>query len=210
MSKLILGIDFDNTLVSYDEIFSKIALEWNLLPDDGTLHTKQSIRDYVRASGENGELQWQKMQVLAYGMRILEALPSKGVLSFLEKCAVSNIPIFVVSHKTEFATYEGTPINLRKAAIKWFEKHNLFSRRYDLSEKNVFFEPTRAKKVIKIQKLKCTHFIDDLVETFLEKQFPAHVEKLLYAHRDSITDSVNEILFFSEWGDIESYFFEIL
>ncbi len=210
MSNLIVGIDFDNTLVSYDDIFSKIAMERDLIPADGSIKTKQTIRDYVRANKEQGDVQWQKMQALVYGIRILEAAPSKGVVSFLQRCVAHHVPVFVVSHKTEFATYEEASVNLRKAALKWFEKNDLFSGRYGLSEKNVFFESTRTSKVLRIQDLSCTHFIDDLEETFLEKQFPTDVTKVLYAKQAPGAASLKNMLFFSEWSDIHTHFFESL
>ena len=42
-----LGIDFDNTLIIYDALFKKAALEKNLIPLNFP-ECKNSIRDYLR------------------------------------------------------------------------------------------------------------------------------------------------------------------
>ena len=42
-----IGIDFDNTIVSYDDLFHKIATEQKLIPENFP-HSKLLIRDYLR------------------------------------------------------------------------------------------------------------------------------------------------------------------
>ena len=43
----ILGIDFDNTIVRYDNLFYKIALEKGLI--DTSIGKSKEIRDYLRS-----------------------------------------------------------------------------------------------------------------------------------------------------------------
>ena len=50
----LLGLDFDNTLVSYDEIFHKIALEKGLINKEVSPN-KIEIRDYLRGQGKDEE-----------------------------------------------------------------------------------------------------------------------------------------------------------
>ena len=51
-----VGIDFDNTIVCYDEIFHRVALERELIPRD-TPKNKESVRDYLRQVGKEPILQ---------------------------------------------------------------------------------------------------------------------------------------------------------
>jgi len=74
--KIHLGIDFDNTLVSYDELFWKLARESNLIPESIAVK-KEAVRDYLRSIDKEGN--WTEMQGTVYGLRIEEAKPFTGV-----------------------------------------------------------------------------------------------------------------------------------
>ena len=52
----------------------------------------------------------------------------------------------------------------------------------------------------RIRQLKCTHFIDDLEETFLEAGFPDGVQKILYAPHPTQT-LVPAVTTVSSWGE---------
>ena len=56
----IIGIDFDNTIISYDNIMHKIALERDLINAD-VIKSKKHIRDSIRMLPE-GEIHWQRLQ----------------------------------------------------------------------------------------------------------------------------------------------------
>jgi hypothetical protein len=45
----------------------------------------------------------------------------------------------------------------------------------------VFLEDSKAGKFARIKALGCTHFVDDLPEFLSDPQFPAGVERLLFA-----------------------------
>ena len=164
---MVLGVDFDNTLVSYDELFASLARERGLATATG----KKAIRDQIREL-PNGEIEWQKLQGIAYGPRLAEARLIEGVPEFFAACRQREIPIHIISHKTEFAGYDDTRTNLRQAALAWLKAQDLPTAQ---------FGSTRAEKIAAIRKLGCTTFVDDLEETFLEPEFPAHVEKILFA-----------------------------
>lgn len=127
------------------------------------------------------------MQALVYGPRIGEAAPAPGSAEFLEECTRNGLKVNIVSHKTEFANYDETGTNLRCAAMSWLEQHRFFdSPSYGLSRDDVYFESTRKDKLDRIRQLGCTHFIDDLEETFLEESFPPRVLKLLYSSQSPV------------------------
>ena len=73
-------------------------------------------------------------------------------------------------------------IDLREAAMAWMRAHRFFDvDGFGLFPQHVYFESTRAEKITRIGRLGCTHFIDDLEETFLEPGFPQGIQKILYA-----------------------------
>ena len=54
-----LGLDFDNTIVSYDTLFHRVAREMGLISDDVTV-SKNAVRDFLRTAGREPE--WTAMQ----------------------------------------------------------------------------------------------------------------------------------------------------
>ena len=71
-----IGLDFDNTIVSYDNLFHKIAAEQKLIPRNFP-QSKLLIRDYLRK--KNKDELFTLIQAEVYGKRILEASPSPNV-----------------------------------------------------------------------------------------------------------------------------------
>jgi hypothetical protein len=176
----IIGVDFDNTLVGYDDLFHEVAVQQGLVPREID-RSKREIRDYVRRLPE-GEIHWQRLQAVVYGPKMLQAKPTDGSLPFLEFCKKRRRDVYIISHKTEYAKYDPTHTNLRDAAMAWMAEHRFFQPDgLGLSPDDVYFEATRLGKLERIKSLGCTHFIDDLEETFLEPSFPSYVERILYA-----------------------------
>jgi phosphoserine phosphatase len=175
-----IGIDFDNTIVGYDELMYRIALDRGLIDGNGD-RTKRAVRDRVRQLAD-GEIEWQKLQALAYGPLIGEARLLDGADEFIRRCRDAGMAVVIVSHKTEYASFDETRTNLRTAAIAWMAAHRFFDRDgLGLGRDAVFFESTRADKIGRIRAVGCSHFIDDLEEVFLEASFPREVQKILYA-----------------------------
>jgi hypothetical protein len=175
----VVGIDFDNTLVSYDALIHQIAVERGLI-HAGSESGKRSVRDQIRLLPD-GEIEWQKVQGLIYGPRMADAQLMSGAADFIRKCRAHAWPLYVVSHKTEFSGYDDTRTNLREAALAWMASQRFFDRDgLGFSKDQVFFEGTREAKIVRIKSLGCTHFIDDLEEVFLEPTFPEGVQKFLF------------------------------
>jgi hypothetical protein len=175
----ICGVDFDNTIVSYDELLSRIVQEQALLCH-GHLEGKRKIRDRIRQLPD-GEIEWQKCQALLYGSRIGEARLIDGVRNFFQRCTKQHVKVYIVSHKTEFSRYDSSRTNLRQAARDWMSTKRFFEPDgLGLSPDAVFFAGTRQEKIDCITELGCTHFIDDLEETFLEETFPQRLTRILY------------------------------
>ena len=178
--KPVVGIDFDNTIVDYSQLISDTAAEMGLSLGTGP-KSKDEVRDLVR-NLPDGELNWQRLQASIYGPGIRKANPSPGVMTFLTGCKQRGLEVYIVSHKTRFATQDNGGVDLQKAAVRWLEENNfLDERETGISQSRVYFEDTRNEKLQRIRDLGCTHFIDDLVETFLDPSFPTGVTKILYS-----------------------------
>jgi len=174
-----IGIDFDNTLIAYDEVFCAAAQECGLLGRDFA-GTKQAVRDAIRLLPE-GELAWQRLQGHVYGRGVAAAVMFEGAEAFLHRCRQAQSEIFIVSHKTEFGHHDPDRVNLRQAALSWMEAHGFFApERCAIPRENVFFEATRAEKLARISALGCTHFIDDLAEVLSDPAFPPGVARVLF------------------------------
>jgi hypothetical protein len=75
-----------------------------------------------------------------------------------------------------------------------------------LDPANIFFAGTREEKIGHIRALGCTHFIDDLEETFLEASFPPQTKRILYepGRQDPAPPGV---ALMRTWQEIRDYFF---
>ena len=201
----LIGIDFDNTLASYDDVLYDEALQRGLICP-GLEKGKKNIRDMIRQIPK-GEIEWQKVQAVVYGPRMNEAKLIKGVKTFFEFCKVSKIRVFIISHKTEYAKLDKTGTNLRDASLSWMKGKGFFETYgFGLSIEDVFFESTRSEKIERIKKIECTHFIDDLEETFLEDTFPTYVKKILYMPHVKHS-AVQGVRLAASWKEIKDYVF---
>jgi len=200
-----IGVDFDNTLVSYEDAIYNVALQQGLI-HSSTRKSKKDIRDRIRQL-PRGEIKWQKLQAIIYGPKMGEARLINGVQTFFESCKQHKVRVYIISHKTEFSKFDKIRTNLRLTALAWMRENKFFEANgLSLSQEDVYFESTRCEKIDRIKHLRCTHFIDDLEETFLEDSFPTDVEKILYAPhmRHSCLQKVRVV---RSWRDITDYFF---
>jgi len=174
---VLIGIDFDNTIVCYDELFHAVARERGLIPD-GVAVTKNAVRDHLRQAG--AEDRWTQLQGYVYGPGMKDAKPFPGVLPFFAACRRLQRPVFIISHRTRHP-FLGEKHDLHQSARDWIAAQGLHDPQgLGLPEDRVFFEPTKAEKLARIASVGCTHFIDDLPELLQEPTFPAGVEKILF------------------------------
>lgn len=171
-----VGLDFDNTIVSYDALFHKLACEGGWIPED-LPRSKLLVRDHLRQAGK--EDVWTEMQGLVYGARMAEAASFPGVAQFMRWACDKGIELFIVSHKTRHP-FLGPRYDLHAAARGWIEQ-SLHDRQGPLIEPaNVFFELTKEEKCARLATLSCDSFVDDLPELLTSPAFPKHVEPLLF------------------------------
>jgi hypothetical protein len=201
---IVIGIDLDNTLVCYDDLFHRAACEARLI-EPSVPGCKEKIRDTIRLRPE-GERDWTRLQAMVYGPRMSGATLFAEADVFLRRCARQGIPVKIVSHKTPFALLDDQPIDLRQPAREWLRTKGFFAN-FALSPGDVFFESTRAEKIERIRTLRCTHFIDDLAEVFAENAFPRETQPLLFAPHGPTFVSPG-VRAFRSWGELDRYFFD--
>jgi hypothetical protein len=174
---MIVGVDFDNTIVGYDRLFHTVAVEYNLVPMS-TVSSKNGVRDYLRRIGN--EDAWTELQGVVYGPRMSEAEPLPCVIDSLTWLRRFGVQVFIISHKTRHP-YFGPQYDLHNSAWRWLELKGFFDRSgIGLTTNEVFFEPTKHAKLSRIAALSCTHFIDDLPEILTDSDFPVGVGRILF------------------------------
>jgi hypothetical protein len=199
MIKAKIGVDLDNTIISYDRILHAIASRKGFVSPEIKM-AKKVIRDAVRRLPD-GERKWQELQAMVYGPLIYEADLMEGVSDFFRMCVDAKCKVNIVSHKTVYANFDTTGTNLRHAALSWIEEHGLIGvNRNGIRKGDIYFEGSRREKAERIRRLECTHFIDDLEETFLESWFPKNVKKMLYNPHGEPT--LSEVRSFTTWREI--------
>ena len=112
-----IGIDLDNTIIFYDEVFQMVAKKFGLIGNNNCL-SKESLRNQIR-NQKNGEKKWQKLQGYVYGEGINKAALFPGVYRFLWRCKERKIDVEIVSHKTDFGHFDDNKISLRDSATNF-------------------------------------------------------------------------------------------
>ncbi len=172
---MFIGIDFDNTIVCYDGIFHSVALNEGFIPSH-VRKEKLAVFQYLISDGK--EDVWTELQGLVYGKKMGDAKPFKGAREFILACKERGVPVAIVSHKSQFP-HMGPKYNLHQAARSWLHEHRFYDDVID--EEFVFFEETLEKKLARIAKLSCSHFIDDLPKVLTAPSFPSEIERILFS-----------------------------
>ncbi len=187
-----LGIDFDNTLIQYDAVFYKAALEQGVIPEDLPAN-KTKVRDYIREQSSDDV--WTELQGLVYGRLISEAKTFDGALETLCELRSQGVIIHLISHKTQWPAL-GPRWNLHAAARIWLAEQNIYCE--DSAEnliEQVWFEETRDAKYQRIEMAGCQAFMDDLPEFLLDPQFPRSVQPILFDPGNNVlTDNALPII----------------
>lgn len=187
--KIKLGLDFDNTLIMYDQLFYKLALEKEFI-DNNFPVSKLEIRELLRRQGRDEEFTFLQAEV--YGPRIFEADISQEMIKTLLALKNQEIEMLIISHKTK-KPYKGPPYELRNYALEWLQKNKFFSLDGLAWQKNqVFFESTKEDKAKRIIQLGCTHYVDDLPEIL--DLLPENISRIHYSPNNVSTWKKGPIL----------------
>lgn len=196
---MIIGLDFDNTIVSYDALFHKVSVEQNLIDKTFDVN-KIKIRDYLRSIDK--EDSWTEMQGYVYGYRMQEAQSFPFMKDFFFKTIELGHKIIIISHKTKYP-FIGEKYDLHKAAKDWIKKNLIKDKVSTFSLDDCFFEPTKDDKVKKIQEMKCDFYIDDLPEILQNQFFPSSCHKILFDPENNYQENnFNNISIKNSWFQI--------
>lgn len=173
-----IGIDFDNTIVSYDRVFHLVARERELI-DETVAVSKIAVRDTLRSLGREDD--WTEMQGYVYGARMADAQPFPGAidaLSYLRR-RQSGLTLKIISHKTRYP-FIGRQYDLHAAARSWMEDVLRDDEGALFGSDDIRFCETKEEKVAAIEAASCDLFIDDLPEILNSPGFPAATRRLLF------------------------------
>ena len=198
-----LGLDFDNTLINYDEVFFKLALEKNLIPPSIN-KDKKSVRKYF--IDNNIEDEFINLQGEVYGLKVLEAKQSFGMFEALRSLK-DNYELIIVSHKTKYP-YSGKKYDLHKAASNWLEVNKFFDQNgLAIKRENVYFEITKENKISRIEQLDISFYIDDL-QSILSMINPS-IKRILYSPK--LNEKIDKDFYLLEnWENLKFLLEEII
>lgn len=173
-----IGLDFDNTIVCYDQAIALLAEELFELPPD-VPRTKLGLRDHLRAASREPE--WTVFQGELYGPGMRYAEPFGGAIATMQQLVAEGHELVIISHRSR-RPYAGPPHDLHAAARGWvadrLQSAGLFGAAGD--ESHVLFMESRGQKVEMITLLCCEAFLDDLPEVLSEPGFPAAARGILF------------------------------
>jgi hypothetical protein len=196
-ARRVIGVDFDNTIVSYDALFHKIGRERGWFTDEVPVN-KSDVRNFLRRVGREDD--WTEMQGYVYGARMPEAAIFPGVKDFFQACREAGHTVNIISHKTRHP-FRGEAYDLHSAALAWLGQERFFSDApFAVGRENVFLELTREAKLERIGSQRCDFFIDDLPEFLAEPAFPATAARVLFDPSD-LYDNETQFTRIKAWSE---------
>ena len=188
--QLRIGVDLDNTIISYDKAFQNGAIVSGLVDKDCNLN-KKALREFIRTKPD-GEFEWQKLQGYVYGAGISEAVLFPGVYRFLWRCRERKIEIEVVSHKTEYGHFDSQKISLRDSATNFLKNHGLLDNKNPLIKK-VTYKGSKQEKLDFIKHNNYEFFIDDLEEIIFSEELESQ-KGILFSHEEPFIKNSNKAI----------------
>lgn len=191
---MLLGLDFDNTIVNYKDAIQSLARDIFELPSDLVL-TKIGLRDYLRSQGKENE--WVRFQGLLYGPGMKYAKPYENSVSAMQRMQSLGHKLIIISHRTRYP-YSGDRFDLHQYARDWVFENLLAVE--NLTEFPIFFFETKPEKIKKISDTNCDIFLDDLTSIIQDKSFPLTTKGILFSPDGPLDYSGDYI---TNWIDLE-------
>lgn len=201
-----IGLDLDNTIVSYDKSIAQLAVELFKLSEDVCL-TKLGIRDYMRAEGRESE--WTILQGELYGPGMRYAEPYEGAVETMEKLIAAGHELIIISHRTR-RPYAGQAHDLHAAARGWVASRLQVSGILGTVGDNSYVHllETREEKLKMIGHMGCEAFLDDLPEILCSSIFPPATKGILFDPTGlSGVNELNAAIRITNWVELPDILF---
>jgi hypothetical protein len=184
---MLIGIDFDNTIVNYSDAIARLARQRFDLPEEISV-TKVSLRNFLRSQGREAE--WTEFQGELYGPGMRYAEPYPCALETMRDLNALGHRLMIVSHRTKFP-YAGDPHDLHASAKSWVSTR--ITSKGLMDEHSVYFLETRVEKIATISLLNCDVFLDDLPEVLNDPDFPHNTLGILFDPDNTSPDVVHNL-----------------
>lgn len=195
-----IGIDLDNTLIDYSEVFGAVAQQMELVDAGEQPADKEAVKARLLERDPSEQL-WMRLQGQVYGSHLGKARLCPGAAEFLLFARQRGIRVSIVSHKTRYGHFDPARVDLWDAARDWLRQNGFFDAdRFAVAHTDVHFEPTRDAKIARIGGIGCRMFIDDLEDVLRHPAFPSHVEPIWYASRPDGHES--GLVRYGTWSEI--------
>ena len=191
---MLIGLDFDNTIVCYDKAIARLADEFFDLPHD-LPRTKLALRDFLRET--NREPEWTVFQGTLYGPGMAYTEPFEQALETMQVLKPMGHSLCIVSHRS-LRPFAGPAYDLHAAARSWVEQR-LANSGLIANSMTHFFE-TRGQKIAAIRNLGCNAFLDDLPEVLENEHFPSACWTILFDPQRSHAQSKCQRV--EHWGEV--------
>jgi len=196
---MLIGVDFDNTIADYEDVFHVAALERGLIAPD-LPKGKSAVRDFLNSTGRKDE--FTALQGYVYGARMDLARPYSGFCDFSAAARAGRHEVFIVSHKTRFPLL-GPQYDMHEAA-RTFLRHHALSGDVSIPDNQIFFEKSEDQKISRAITLGLDVFIDDLPGVLIKLK-PKTCRRILFAPDGSNSESDFEIC--RSWNEITTLLF---
>ena len=191
---MLIGLDFDNTVVCYDKAIARLADELFDLPPY-LPRTKLALRDFLRQT--NREPEWTAFQGALYGPGMAHTEPFEQALETMQALKDMGHSFCIVSHRS-LRPYAGPAYDLHTAARAWVEQRLASNGLVD--NEMAHFHETREQKIAAIRNLGCKVFLDDLPEVLEDDHFPSSCQAILFDPERSYAQSRRQRV--ERWGEV--------
>ena len=178
---MIIGVDFDNTIVCYDGLFRKLAVEQGLVPGRHPRVEERRAR-LPAADRTGGPLDrvaglrlWPRHArgpAVSRGAGVFRPLPPRSA----RKCSSSAIAR-VIRFSANGTTCTRPPATFSPSMASTIRRGSAWRPTTSISTRR------RQEKVAQINQVGCTHFIDDLPEILTAAELRAESKDSLRSQR---------------------------
>jgi hypothetical protein len=195
-----IGLDFDNTIVCYNNAIRLLADKLLDLPTKIS-RSKLEIRNFLRRAGRENE--WTAFQGELYGPGMCYAEPFENSIKKMLELQEADHELIIISHRSQ-RPYAGPGYDLHAAANDWIEnrlkKVGLFNQPQHKNPVN--FLETQTEKIRMINRFNCDAFVDDLPEIFCNQSFPARTRSILFAPENTKQPTHPDFLI-TNWAELD-------